>query len=83
MGDVSGFLTDPDEDFTFDGDEATIDNDELTNADLPEGWTEEIQRAFWVATSAPTRAESQEETLRFATLLERHTGGSGRQETAT
>lgn len=82
MGDVSGFLTDPDEGFTFDGDGVTIDNDELTNADLPEEWTEEIRRAFWAATNAPTYAESQKETLRFATLLECHTRESGRQETA-
>lgn len=76
MGDVSGFLTDPDEDFTFDG-------DELTNADLPEGWTEEIRGAFWTATNAPTYAESQKETLRFATLLECHIKESERPETGS
>ena len=76
MGDVSGFLTDPDEDFVF-------DNDELSNDDLPEGWPEEVRRAFWTATNAPTYAESQKETLRFATLLECHAREASSQETRT
>lgn len=46
-----------------------LNEEELTDEDLPSEWTSHIREAFWRCTNAPTYAEAQKETLRFSVIL--------------